>query len=305
MGTKIHADNSKQYFVAVQFGDENTEPVMMPVPDLSVVEDEEEKQKIVDSARAYFQRGEFARESINPKFIEALGSDLPEILRMDEILPPFLLTELVELYVNRLNKEVAERGDTVVDSNAVHLKIERNEAEITINFNPPDGWEKISADRITKLTQGLFLEAGQGSLSWYKFAEWLSINLVAGALGDLEAELGEDVVQTMGPDEFETTLLSHVLGHTNSAYHIADLIIRRVEYIAMMVAEVVDQSATELWTLEKLLGFRKLPPPPGGGAAGLLVTIDFGRLLQTISNKPEDLYRLPPRRFEELIAHIF
>jgi hypothetical protein len=63
MPPETDAGDPKQYFVAVQFADGNTEPVMMPVDNLAALEDEGERQKILDSAWAYFQRARFARES--------------------------------------------------------------------------------------------------------------------------------------------------------------------------------------------------------------------------------------------------
>jgi hypothetical protein len=157
MDADTDSKSPKQCFVAVQFGGHDTEPVMMPVRDLSVLEDEEEKRKILDSAWAFVQRGEFARASINPSFIEGLATDLSKGLEIHEILSPLVVAGITELYLKRLKEELEQRGEAVIDSNALHLKIERRvENNLDIIFDPPDRWEEIASDRISELTHGCF-----------------------------------------------------------------------------------------------------------------------------------------------------
>lgn len=244
---------------------------------------------------------------INPQFIQGLANDFSDVAEVRDVLVRLIVAGLARIYVNRATKEIALRGEGVVDRNALHLKVERGaDAQVTIVFDPPAGWEQVAFERIREFTQGLYPDSGQGPLSWYKFAEWLWINLVAGALGDLEDELGEDALVKMSRKKFNRALLARVINHENSEYYTGELVLRRSEAVAALFTEAIEASVVELWKIEKLLGFRNLPPTENcGSSGGVLVTVDFGRMLRAVSSKPEDLYRLTPRRFEELVAHMF
>src|ERR1019366_717102 len=121
MAQEIEAESPEQLFVAVRFGDENEQPVMMPVDDLAVLDDEHKKEHLIDSAWQFYQRGQFARETINPEFIKALASDFSTGLPLPDLLARELFRRLSADYVHRLEKEVQEKGEAVVDAHALHL----------------------------------------------------------------------------------------------------------------------------------------------------------------------------------------
>lgn len=77
--------------------------------------------------------------------------------------------------------------------------------------------------------------------------------------------------------------------------------------IADVFAEGAASSDAPLWTIEFLLGLRDRPPdePFGRQPDHRVVAVDFSRLLTAITARPDDLYLLSPRKFEELVAHIF
>ncbi len=297
--------SGKQAFIAVQFRDAGSEPVMVPVSSLDVLNSEEKKQKVIDSAWAFFQRGEFARRSLSPHFVETLASDLAKVVNIQKLVTPLVLSALAELYRNRLRLELEQRGEAAIDSNALHLKADRRAGEdIHVYFDPPQDWEQVARSNIGKLVDDAF-SVSPAPFSWYKFAEWLWVNQVAGALGDLEEEIGQDVLAQMPHRDFEQVLLNRIVGHQDSAVHTANLILRRTECLAKMFVSAAEKSLDDLWKFEKLFGLRKLPPDHCADKAGLLVRLDLGRLLSLVAKRPEDLYFLPPRKFEELIAHVF
>ncbi|MGA2181623.1 MAG: restriction endonuclease [Bryobacteraceae bacterium] len=300
--------SEQQPLVIIQFGDEDEQPVVTPVNDLAVLEDEEQKQRLIDSAWVFCERGRFAREATNPEFIKALAGDYSMSLPLPHLLSRLVLVGLGKQYPSLLEKEVAAKGEAVVDAHALHLKVEGQGTEnVTIVIDPPEGWEEKALERLGELTSGLFARTSNGIASWLGFTEWIWINQLTRALGDLEEELGEDALAAMSEKEFEASLLRRMVEHQDSVGRFAELMEHYLTMLADIVVEGVTTAEEDLWSLELLLGFRDRPPDrtkPDYTRHTSSVGVDFGSLLRAVAEKPDDLYRLPPRRFEELVAHI-
>jgi hypothetical protein len=62
----------EQLWYSVQF-DEDSPPVMMAIEDPSFLDNEEQKEALIDSAWDFHCRGVWARENSNPQFIRNLA----------------------------------------------------------------------------------------------------------------------------------------------------------------------------------------------------------------------------------------
>jgi hypothetical protein len=303
-------DGPHQLFVAVHFGDDDDEPVLMPVSDPGLMEDEEEKARIIDDAWSFYQHGQFVREADNSKFISALAEDLAKQLPLQEMLCRVLVGRIGEVYIARFEKAVHEQGTAIVDKHALHLTVEGEGTEqVTIILVPPTGWEEKAIARCRNITDGLFTENSTGPLSWAGFTEWLWVNQLTRALDQLAADVGEEALEAMPEHAFQAQLIRSAFENEDSGREIGELILSFLHQLADIAVEGIASPAHELWMLELLLGFRDEPPegaaPGHGRRESRIVQVDFGSLLRAIARQPDDLYRLPPRRFEELVAHIF
>jgi hypothetical protein len=297
----------QQYFVAVQFGDGNTEPVMMPVDSLAVLDDEAAKELIIDSAWQHYLRGQYARDKINPQIIAELAKDFSQAPDLEKFIVGLVIAGVAKACVERLEAEVRERGEAVVDRNALHLTSHRDEAEqITITVALPADWETKAKQRMGRLRAGILDRGSTGLISWHGFTEWLWVNHFAGALGDLEAEIGEEALENLKEKEFDKVVFDRMVNHNDSCLRLGEFTFRYAEMVAEIATDAICKATDELWKLERLLGFRdNAPPETTECKRPLILTVDFAALLQLASEEPARLHQLAPRRFEELIAHIF
>jgi hypothetical protein len=98
MECTLDEDGHRQFFVAVHFCDDDDEPVLMPVNDPGLMEDEEEKARIIDDAWSFYQHGQFVRE------------DLAKQLPLQEMLCRVLVGRIGEVCTARFEKAVHEQS---------------------------------------------------------------------------------------------------------------------------------------------------------------------------------------------------
>src|ERR1700689_2663814 len=142
-------------------------------------------------------------------------------------------------------------------------------------------------------------------LSWLGFSEWMWMTQLARALGDLEDELGTDVLKELPADQFHKAVLSRIRRSDDSGLEAGALIQRYSDMIAGTIVEAVANESHELWMLERFLALRLHPPKGAPSGKSGVISIDFASLLEVVGRRPSEAYQLPPRRFEELIGHIF
>jgi len=134
-------DGEEQLWYCIQF-DEDSPPVMVAIDDPSVLNNETEKEALIDDAWRFHCRGMWARENSNPRFLRDLAGDFRNSIPVPNMIARTVVSELLEIYAERLDREVKEKGEAAVDETAPHLKIEwRGPQETTIIFDPPDGWD--------------------------------------------------------------------------------------------------------------------------------------------------------------------
>jgi hypothetical protein len=306
MAKKRRRNNCQPGFIAVQFEDD-TESVMVPVSDSSVIEDEEKKQTLIQQAWVFRERGRYVREATNPKFIKAIADDLLRTLPLPRMAAQLAVAHVGQIYIERFEREALERGAAIADKHALHLTAETDEAgNLAITIDVPNGWEEKAIARFEEVLSNLFEK--DGACSWVGFAEWLWINLTTRALENLEGEFGPEVLQGMSECDFEAALLGRIFESQDGTEQFVELILRHLDFIVDVFVSASEPEKQDLWVLELLLGFRERPPEgiryPWPEEQRVIVS-DFRALLQAISKRPEELYRLAPRRFEELIAEIF
>lgn len=295
-----------QVFVAVQFGSDDEEEVMIPVDDLTVLDTPEGKERVLDEAWRFYQHGQFVRDAIDPAVIERVAAGLSEDLPLMDMLARECVARIGAYYLDRFESEAADYGERLVDSHATQLRLEgQGTSTITIVFDPPEGWEEKAVERCLALVQRLFAAPSTLITSWMGFTRWLWLNRLTCALGDLEDQLGEEALEQLSEQDFERQLLARAFEHEDSNDHIVELLMNYVELVSDLFLECFREPKPELWQLEVLLGFRDKPPDEAPRTSGQIIPVDFSALLPLLAARPEDLYQLPPRRFEQLIAHIF
>jgi hypothetical protein len=295
----------EQSWYCVQF-DEDSPPVMMAIEAPSVLDNEAQKEALIDSAWDFHCRGVWARENSNPQFIRNLAGDFQKSIPVPNIIARGVVSQLLNIYVKRLEREVEEKGEAVVDENAPHLVIERSGPdEINVVVDLPEGWDSRAVEQLTKDVGALMATPDEHLLSWYGFSKWMWTTQLAHALGDLENELGTDALERLPADQFHKALFDRMLRSDDSGLEVGALIQSYSDMIAGIIIEAVANESHELWMLERFLALRLHPPKsPHPGKSGI-IAIDFARLLEVIGRQPREAYELPPRRFEELIGHIF
>lgn len=297
-----------QVFLSIQFGGDDDPPLMVPVDDPAILEDDELKQALIDSAWPSYFHGMFARDTVNPEFVRSLAEDFSRAMPLADFTARFLTPRIAQHYIDRMEKEVQAQGDAVVDAHAKHLKVEgRGTDEVTIVLAFPEGWEEKARERLNDFTASFFGTNSPNPDRWYHFTEWVWINQLRAGLDDLASEMGEDALDAMPQKVFWETLLHRILEHPESSPQLGQWVLRYAEMIADVFAEAVASNDAPLWMIEFLLGLRDQPPdgPARGQPNHRVVAVDFGRLLTAIAAQPDDLYLLSPRKFEELVAHIF
>src|SRR4051794_15076917 len=95
-------EDEQQCFIAVQFGDEDEQPVMMPVDDPGVLDDPDKKEALIDRAWTFYQHGLFARATINPPFIAGLADDFARDIPLPNLLARTVCSRLVPAYFEQL-----------------------------------------------------------------------------------------------------------------------------------------------------------------------------------------------------------
>jgi len=295
----------EQLYYCVQF-DEGSRPVMIAVEDPSILEDELQKQALVDSAWDFHCRGEWARENSNPQFIRDLAGDFKNTIPVPNLIARSVISRLLNIYSKRLKREVEQKGEAAVDENALHLSIERSwPDEVTVVINAPDGWEGTAIAQVTDCLATLMAKANDSLLSWYGFTEWMWTTHLAHALGELEHELGEEALEALSEGEFIKALFSRMIESEDGGLEAARLIQRYSDMMAGVIVDIIAQETHELWMLERFLALRIHPPKSPQNRRSRIVVVDFGRLLEVVARRPHEAYQLPSRRFEELIGHIF
>jgi len=298
-------ENGEELWYCVQF-DEDSPPVMMPIEDASLLDDEGTKEALIDSAWSFHCRGAWARENSNAQFLRDLAGDFRESVPVPNIIARIVVSALFEIYADRLTREVQEKGEAAVDDNAPHLKIERQGLEeITVVFDPPEGWDQTAVKQVTDDVDAMMATSDERLLSWYGFSQWTWTMQVAKALGDLEEEFGMETLEELPADQFQQMLLNKICMSDERGVEAAALIQRYSDMIANIIVDTVAQESRELWMLERFLALRLHPPKESAPRASGVIGIDFGRLLDLVARHPRAAYELPPRRFEELIAHVF
>ncbi len=304
-------EDEQQCFIAVQFGDDDEQPVMMPVDDPGVLDDPDKKEALIDRAWAFYQHGLFARATINPPFIEGLADDFARDIPLPNLLARTVCSRLVPAYFEQLESAAQMHGDAIVDEHAKHLRVERenNGEDVTIVLDLPDDWDENAIASIQQLIAGLFDAKNTGLNSWYGFTEWTWTNQVARALDDLAEENGEEYLEKLTQEDFWKTVLDRMLGHGDSAGNFAELLGNYLDTLADIVMENLVNTATERWIIELLLGLRTNPPPNATVPSKLqpkqIIAVDLTSILGRLTRNPHDLYQLTPRTFEEVIAHLF
>jgi restriction system protein len=304
-------DDQQQCLIAIQFGDEHEQPVMMPVDDPGVLDDPDKKEALIDKAWAFYQHGLFARATISPPFIKALADDFARDLPLPNFLACKVCSRLVPAYFDHLEQDVQTHGDAIIDEHAKHLRVERDHSseDVTIVLDLPEDWEETAIASVQRLVTGFFDTRDTGLSSWYGFTEWIWTNQVARALDDLAQESGEEYLESLSEEDFWTTVLGRMLRHEDSAANFAELLGNHLDTLTDIVVENLVNTATERWLLELLLGFRTLPPPnatiPSHLQPKRIITVDLTSILGRLTKNPHDLYQLTPRTFEEVIAHLF
>ena len=295
----------EQAWYCVQF-DEDYPPVMMAIEDPSVMDNAERKEALIDSAWDFHCRGVWARENSNPQFIRDLAGDFQKSIPVPNIIARAVVSQLLEIYVERLEREIGEKGEAIVDEGSPHLIIERSGPdEINVIVDPPEGWDNRAVKQVTEDVSALMATPDEHLLSWYGFSKWMWTTQVAHALGDLEDELGTDVLEELPADQFHRALFDRMLRSDDNGLEAGVLIQRYSDMIAGIIIETVAKESHELWMLERFLALRLHPPNSPHPSKSGIVVIDFARLLEVVGRQPREAYQLPPRRFEELIAHIF
>jgi len=128
---------------------------------------------------------------------------------------------------------------------------------------------------------------------------------VAKALGDLEEEFGLEALGELPADQFQQRLLNKICVSDDRGIEAAALIQRYSDMIANIIVDTVVKESGELWMLERFLALRLHPPKQIAPGRSGVIGIDFVRLLDLVERHPRVAYELPPRRFEELIGHVF
>src|SRR5262245_21317957 len=131
------------------------------------------------------------------------------------------------------------------------------------------------------------------------------MNQLTRAIGDLEERLGEDGLDQLSWQEFQAQLLAAAFDGDDSTAQITQLLMSYVHSIADLILEGAIEATPDLWQLELVLGLRDRAPDNLPQKSGRIIPVDFSAILPAITARPEDLYQLPARRFEQLIAHIF
>jgi HJR/Mrr/RecB family endonuclease len=126
---------------------------------------------------------------------------------------------------------------------------------------------------------------------------------LAMALGDREEELGLEALEALPGAKLQQLILDKV--RLFDAMEAAGLIQRYSSLIAGVIVDAVAKESRELWMLERFLTLRAVPPKRARSGSSEIINIDFARLLDVVQRQPRMAYQLPPRRFEELIGHIF
>lgn len=304
-------DHEQQCLIAIQFGDEHEQPVMMPVDDPGVLDDADKKEALIDQAWAFYQHGLFARATINPPFIKALADDFARDLPLPNLLARTVCSRLVPAYFDHLEHDAQTHGPAIVDEHANHLRVEPDHTseDVTIVLDLPDNWQETAIASVQRLVTGLFDTNGIALSSWYGFSEWVWTNQVARTLDDLAQERGEEHLESLSQQEFWNTILERMLHHQDSAANFAELLGNYLDTLTDIVIEGLISTTTERWIIELLLGFRDQPPPDATLLSNLqrqrIIRVDLTSMLGRLTKNPHDLYQLTPRAFEELIAHLF
>ncbi len=277
---------------------------MVPVDDLKSIEDPAEKEKILESAWRFYTNGQFIREATNPSFIADLAGDFEQLVPLQDMVACEVLGIVGEHYLQRLEEEAQTQGERLVDNDAKHLRITKNDTDdITMVFDPQDGYMERALQHCRDLLAPFFAASANGFASWIGFTNWLWLNQLTSTLCDLEERVGESFLEGLSERDFEEQLYSAAFGQNTSVDQVTRLLFNYVQLFAELASEALLESSTELWMLEVLLGLRERAPDKG--APPLVVGVDFRNLLPQLAMRPEDLFQLPPRRFEELVAHIF
>ena len=69
------SESADQLFLSIQFGGDDDPPLMVPVDDPAILEDDERRQALIDSAWPSYVHWMFARDTVNPEFIRSLAED--------------------------------------------------------------------------------------------------------------------------------------------------------------------------------------------------------------------------------------
>jgi hypothetical protein len=296
---------AEQLWYCIQF-DEDSPPVMMPIDDPSVLNDETEKEALIESAWRFHCQGMWARDNSNPQFLRDLAGDFQHSIPVPNLIARTVVSELLEIYAERLAREVKERGEAAVDETAPHLRIERGRpGETTIIFDPPEGWEQLAVKQVTEDVTSMMATSDDRLFSWYGFTQWTWTMQVASALGRLEDELGVEALEVISGDQLQQSLLDKIRSSDDRGIEAAALIQRYSELIATIMVDTVAKESGELWMLERFLALRLRPPNERKPRTSGIIGIDFARLLDLVDRQPRVAYQLPPRRFEELIGHVF
>ena len=299
-----HDDNAGELvershvYIGVQFGSETDEPVMIPVDDAAIIDTPEGRETVFRAAWRFYHHSQLVREATNASFIERLARNLPQRLRLPEMLNAIIVQRLGQHYLERLQQEAPTQGERLVDANAKHLRLEGQGTESqTIVIDPPAGWEQVALERCRKLTDK--------AINATHFTNWLWGNQLTWALTALEDQRGEDTLEGFSNQEFNEQLIATAFEQPNSGMQLGQLTMDYVRTTADNMLNSIVATKSDLWTFELFLGFRDFAPTTLPQPSGRIIPVDFRALLPKLSARPDDLYQLHSRQFEELIAHLF
>ena len=275
---------------------------MIPVPSQRL--SERQRVKIVDEAREFHTKGLFIQECTNPRFLKALSLDFYEDLeplQIQRYVAAQLTQHAIRDYLARLKEALNTDPEATLKRTGSFVKIssekyrsaaKQNEYVVTL----PDSYP---TDVIAELTGWLAPFFGKPLRQrkanfWTMYTKWIWINQMTNAMCDLEGQIGADRLERMEPGQLFTEVL-RVYGEDATA---GPELARLTDWYICKFAEILLEALRNLTIvqLELILLLRR------DQRERLVVLGDLGTRVDRLIRQPQEIYSIPSRQFEEVMA---
>ncbi len=265
-------------------------------------EAEARRDEIISQAVEFRNKGMFIQESTNPRFLKLLATNLAEVLTpFQRYVAGAVAGEAVDYYSRRLEDALRKDPAGTLTSARMFLSLKetrtrtgrkRRSYQVTL----PDDYAEKLVSQISSLIAPMFGRPKRTDAVnfWMMFTKWMWINQMTYAMEDLEKQIGADRLANMRTERLFARILETLPRSMSLPEEFGELAHWYLDEFAAIVLEPLE--ALPLDHLEYILALRT----KGAGRAAALG--DFSAQIDSILKRPQRIYSIPSRRFEEILA---